>query len=293
MEESTTAPVAKPPICVEDKNPEPVIKKTLSIATITEDDSAIATSVEVSVSATAVAANEPRRSNGDDVAAAASITKLPHYVPPSPSDREEDIYGQEIRSGQNFNKYSAIPVRVTGDNVPPPIGDDFTTDNAEQYLNIALLRNVRKSGYTTATPIQRYGIGAVLAGRDVMGCAQTGSGKTATFLLGILQKLLVEEPRPLADGRPQALIVTPTRELAVQLFMEARKFAYGTHLRSTVLYGGTATGPMLLQLRVSVCIAADSDSSHRLIDSISIYRRAVTCWSPHPVDCSTSSTTTG
>lgn len=265
--------VAKPDAPTTDGDQQPVVARptatpssSSSTTSVVSSSAAkpIAPELNGGVTAAAASPNDDQRTPAapsEKTAAAAAATPTtttnakppppPPYMPPKPSDRDEDIYGQEIRSGQNFNKYAAIAVRVTGDNVPPPIMDDFTAPSAGEHLHADLLRNVRKSGYTLATPIQRYGIGAVLAGRDVVGCAQTGSGKTAAFLLGILQRLLVEEPRPMGAGRPQALVLTPTRELALQLFLEARKFANGTALRSAVLYGGTSTGPMLMQLRVS------------------------------------------
>lgn len=177
------------------------------------------------------------------------------YVPPQPPQHDEDIFGQEIRCGTNFDKNSAIPVKVSGDNVPAPIADFASAGLADH-----LLENIRKSGYTLPTPIQRHGIAAVLASRDLMACAQTGSGKTAAYLLGILHRLLTDNATapgassaedPANAVRPLAVVVTPTRELAVQIFNETRKFARGTYLRSCVLYGGTSVRYQLDQLKVS------------------------------------------
>lgn len=175
------------------------------------------------------------------------------YIPPQPPQHDEDMFGQEIRCGTNFDKISAIPVKVSGDNVPVPIADFASAGLADH-----LLQNISKSGYKLPTPIQRHGIAAVLAARDVMACAQTGSGKTAAYLLGILHRLLTDKaPVDIGDlegaaVRPLAVVVTPTRELAVQIFNEARKFAHGTYLRSCVLYGGTSVRYQLEQLKVSV-----------------------------------------
>ncbi|HLL06326.1 MAG TPA: DEAD/DEAH box helicase, partial [Myxococcaceae bacterium] len=80
-----------------------------------------------------------------------------------------------------------------------------------------LLRAVKAEGYTTPTPIQQQAIPHVLAGKDVLGCAQTGTGKTAAFTLPILQRLTEGRPPPPARGRPiRALVLSPTRELAAQ-----------------------------------------------------------------------------
>ena len=105
---------------------------------------------------------------------------------------------------------------------------------SELGLRPELLRAVDDAGYTTATPIQERAIPAVLDGQDLIACAQTGTGKTAAFLLPILQRL--------ADGKParhpRALVVTPTRELAAQIGEAASQYGRHLRLRSTVIFGG-------------------------------------------------------
>lgn len=123
---------------------------------------------------------------------------------------------------------------MTGENVPPAI-KKFDAAN----LRSSLLENITKSGYTVPTPIQKVSIPVITEGRDLMACAQTGSGKTAAFLLPILNSIL-DESIDLEIGKPQAVIVSPTRELAIQIFNEARKFAYTTFLKIKILYGGTS-----------------------------------------------------
>jgi ATP-dependent RNA helicase RhlE len=107
-----------------------------------------------------------------------------------------------------------------------------------------LARAVAEQGYTTPTPIQRAAIPGVLAGRDVLGGAQTGTGKTAAFVLPILQRLATQSGR-----LPRALILTPTRELAAQVAESAR--AYGRHLnlRTQVIFGGVSERPQIEALR--------------------------------------------
>lgn len=162
-----------------------------------------------------------------------------NYIPPEPSSDEAVVFGSGITSGINFDKYFNIRVKVTGENVPPPI------DNFEHSgLRKLLLDNILKSHYDKPTPVQKHAIPIVLAGRDLMACAQTGSGKTAAFLLPILSTLLSEPKDLVVDSyhcEPQVIIVSPTRELAIQIHEEARKFAFSSPLKCEVVYGGTNT----------------------------------------------------
>ncbi|XP_051785550.1 probable ATP-dependent RNA helicase DDX4 [Erpetoichthys calabaricus] len=109
----------------------------------------------------------------------------------------------------------------------------------------SLCKNISKSGYLKPTPVQKYGIPIILAGKDLMACAQTGSGKTAAFLLPLLQHLMqdgVAASRFSEIQEPEIIIVAPTRELISQIYLEARKFAFGTCVRPVVVYGGISTG---------------------------------------------------
>ncbi|KAJ6644475.1 ATP-dependent RNA helicase vasa [Pseudolycoriella hygida] len=157
------------------------------------------------------------------------------YIPPEPSMDEQEIFRNGITSGINFSKYDQIPVRVNGDNPPNPIMN-FNSSGLTQLL----LSNVEKCGYTEPTPIQKTAIPVVMANRDLMGCAQTGSGKTAAFILPILHCLLTSE-RDLVVGKPHVVIISPTRELTSQIYKEVHKFGYGSFLRYAIVYGGTAT----------------------------------------------------
>lgn len=117
--------------------------------------------------------------------------------------------------------------------------------NFEQFnLDSRLMQGVKKAGYETATPIQEAAIPAALRGRDLIGTAMTGTGKTAAFVLPILNKLLHGQ-----RGVPRALIVTPTRELAEQINDVIRVLAAGTRLRSVTIYGGVGAGPQIKALR--------------------------------------------
>ncbi|MEO8357802.1 MAG: DEAD/DEAH box helicase [Chloroflexota bacterium] len=117
--------------------------------------------------------------------------------------------------------------------------------NFEQFnLDSRLMQGIKVAGYQTATPIQEAAIPAALRGRDIIGTAQTGTGKTAAFVLPILNKLL-DGPR----GMPRALIVTPTRELAEQIYQVVRALSVGTKLRSTTVYGGVTATRQIKALR--------------------------------------------
>ena len=131
----------------------------------------------------------------------------------------------------------------------------------------ALLRALADSKYTTPTPIQTQAIPLVLAGRDVLGGAQTGTGKTAAFGLPLLQRLAEGQPAAATGPRkPRALILVPTRELAVQVSDSLR--AYGRHLRLnvTTIYGGAGMQPQIEQLRRGVDILVACPG--RLIDHL-------------------------
>jgi ATP-dependent RNA helicase RhlE len=135
-------------------------------------------------------------------------------------------------------------------------------------LDPKLLRAVADSGYTMMTPIQAKAIPIVLAGRDVMGAAQTGTGKTAAFTLPLLQKMLAHENASMSPARHpvRALVITPTRELADQVANSVKTYAKHTQLRSTVVFGGIDMKPQTLELKrgVEVLIATPG----RLLDHI-------------------------
>ncbi|KAG7481446.1 hypothetical protein MATL_G00066900 [Megalops atlanticus] len=143
------------------------------------------------------------------------------YVPPPPPEEEDSIFAH-YQTGINFDKYDEILVDVSGSNPPQAI---LTFEEAG--LCETLSRNVSKSGYVKPTPVQKHGIPA------------------AAFLLPILQQLMadgVAASRFSEVQEPEAIIVAPTRELINQIYLEARKFAYGTCVRPVVVYGGISTG---------------------------------------------------
>ena len=138
----------------------------------------------------------------------------------------------------------------------------------ELGLRPELLRAVAEAGYTTPTPIQAQAIPTILRGLDVMGGAQTGTGKTAGFALPILQKLL-----PMANSSPsparhpvRALILTPTRELAIQVEEAVKSYGKYTGLRSTVVFGGVDIRQQLPIVRAGIEILVATPG--RLLDHI-------------------------
>ncbi|KDP26941.1 hypothetical protein JCGZ_21034 [Jatropha curcas] len=180
-------------------------------------------------------------------------------------DTEQDFSEQE-NTGINFDAYEDIPVETSGENVPPPV-NTF----AEIDLGEALNQNIRRCKYVKPTPVQRHAIPISLSGRDLMACAQTGSGKTAAFCFPIISGIMKMQgqcsQRPLRGARtvyPLALILSPTRELSMQIHEEARKFSYQTGVKVVVAYGGAPINQQLRELERGVDILVATPG--RLVD---------------------------
>ncbi|CAL5048526.1 unnamed protein product [Urochloa decumbens] len=193
-------------------------------------------------------------------------------APPGVGELAEAVEGLGIGGGgeRRLDKYD-IPVEVSGEGAPPP-ADGFEAAGLAE----SVLRNVARCGYESPTPVQRYAMPIAMAGRDLMACAQTGSGKTAAFCLPVVSGLVAAAA---AGGygrrdkgsferraKPRALVLAPTRELAAQINDEAKKFSFQTGLRVVVAYGGT---PMYDQLRdlergVDILVATPG----RLVDMV-------------------------
>jgi len=133
-------------------------------------------------------------------------------------------------------------------------------------LRPELLAAVRKQGYQTATPIQQRAIAPILAGRDLMAAARTGTGKTAAFTLPILQRLMeADAGRPRRAGRaPRALVLVPTRELAAQVSESVRIYGIGLPLERAVVFGGVGARPQVAALRRGVDVLVATPG--RLLD---------------------------
>ncbi|HEY8176659.1 MAG TPA: DEAD/DEAH box helicase, partial [Gemmatimonadaceae bacterium] len=126
-------------------------------------------------------------------------------------------------------------------------------------LHPSLLTGIKELGFSQPTPIQADAIPPAMAGRDVLACAMTGSGKTAAFVLPILHKLLAK-PR----GTTRALIVTPTRELAAQVLQELDDLAVHTPITGAAIYGGVGMGPQEHAFRSGVDVIVATPG--RLLD---------------------------
>ncbi|XP_034972566.1 ATP-dependent RNA helicase DDX3X isoform X6 [Zootoca vivipara] len=175
--------------------------------------------------------------------------------PLAPSERVEQELFAGGNTGINFEKYDDIPVEATGNNCPPHIESFSDVDMGE-----IIMGNIELTRYTRPTPVQKYAIPIIKDKRDLMACAQTGSGKTAAFLLPILSQIYTDGPgdalRAMKEngryGRrkqyPISLVLAPTRELAVQIYEEARKFAYRSKVRPCVVYGGADIGQQIRDL---------------------------------------------
>jgi ATP-dependent RNA helicase RhlE len=130
-----------------------------------------------------------------------------------------------------------------------------TTDTPATFadcgLHPGILQAVSDTGYTSPTPIQAQAIPQVMDGRDVMGAAQTGTGKTAAFTLPILHRLMQFANTSASPARHpvRALILTPTRELADQVAANVAAYSKHVPLRSTVVFGGVDIGPQRDALR--------------------------------------------
>ena len=113
----------------------------------------------------------------------------------------------------------------------------------ELQLDPLLLKQISRMGYTETTPIQSRSIPMIMEGKDLLGQAQTGSGKTAAFALPIIQKLL-----GLPQGSTRVLVVAPTRELAEQIHTSFEDLGRASGIRSATVYGGVGMGPQIRKL---------------------------------------------
>ncbi|KAL2002656.1 hypothetical protein VTN02DRAFT_6266 [Thermoascus thermophilus] len=169
-----------------------------------------------------------------------------------------DVTNRSARDVEQFRKEKEITVQ--GRNVPRPV-ETFDEAGFPQYV----LSEVKAQGFDRPTAIQSQGWPMALSGRDVVGIAETGSGKTLTYCLPAIVHINAQPLLAPGDG-PIVLILAPTRELAVQIQAEISKFGKSSRIRNTCVYGGVPKGPQIRDLSrgVEVCIATPG----RLIDML-------------------------
>jgi len=131
-------------------------------------------------------------------------------------------------------------------------------------LEPPILKALEKQGYTQPTPIQEQAIPILLKGNDLLGVAQTGTGKTAAFGIPILNHLLKENSPGQGRRKIKALVVTPTRELAIQIGENFTAYSQFTHLRNTVIFGGVKQSKQVDSLKQGVDILVATPG--RLLD---------------------------
>ncbi|KAL8142876.1 hypothetical protein V2J09_015908 [Rumex salicifolius] len=166
---------------------------------------------------------------------------------------DAELAFEQENTGINFDAYEDIPVETSGDNVPPPV-NTFADIDLGKELNA----NIRRCKYVKPTPVQRHAIPISLAGRDLMACAQTGSGKTAAFCFPIISGIMRGE----FHQRPRG---------ARTINEEAKKFAYQTGVRVVVAYGGAPISQQLRELERGVDILVATPG--RLVDLLERVKR--------------------
>jgi len=155
-----------------------------------------------------------------------------------------------VKAGINFAKYEDIPVETIGGTGNEQPMESFQ-DACEKFdIPEGLAASIERCGYDVPTPVQKYAIPAVAAGADVMVTAQTGSGKTAAFLIPIIATALREGPVELKEGPVPvtSIVMAPTRELCQQIADEARRLVFKTDAKVVAIYGGAPAQPQLRQL---------------------------------------------
>lgn len=181
-------------------------------------------------------------------------SKFAKFISNSSDERAESEWGsRDRRSG--FLDHSTLKETeklfglsknepVSYGEIPVEVPEEFPqmVNFSDIDVHATLLKNIEKMNYTNPTPVQKHAIPISVLRRDLMACAQTGSGKTAAFIVPIVAKMLNDGPPAFTNNRaalPSSLILAPTRELSIQIYEEALKFTYRTGMRVVVVYGGS------------------------------------------------------
>ena len=196
-------------------------------------------------------------------------------------DVDDSTIFNGMNTGINFDKYNDIPVEMSGNNCVEPV-----ISFEESGLHVRLLKNIKLAKYLTPTPVQKNAIPIITAERDLMACAQTGSGKTAAFLVPTIHRMLTmggppaPPPGPNRPSRrrvvyPTALVLAPTRELASQIYDESQKFCHQSGILSRVVYGGADVRDQLRQLERGCDLIVATPG--RLVDMVERGRISLEC----------------
>jgi ATP-dependent RNA helicase DDX3X len=155
-----------------------------------------------------------------------------------------------VKAGINFSKYQDIKVETIGGNGTEEPIESFQDACDKFDFPDSLTATIEMCGYDVPTPVQKHAIPAVASGADVMVTAQTGSGKTAAFLIPIVFTALQQGPVPLKEGPVPvtSIVMAPTRELCQQIADEARRLVFKTTAKVCAIYGGAPAAPQLKQL---------------------------------------------
>lgn len=169
---------------------------------------------------------------------------------------EASLFAKGLRPGPNFHRFYAAPVKLSSGPEALPIAVEPIPAWSTPSLHPAVVKNVERMGFEAPTPVQSYACNPILRGRDVVAISETGSGKSAALLAPLITRLLQDkasETEPRSERHVSAILILPARELAIQQFYEALKFAYGTELRVRLAYGGMNRH----QQRIGLCRGAD------------------------------------
>mmetsp|Transcript_50031 Transcript_50031/g.161902 ORF Transcript_50031/g.161902 Transcript_50031/m.161902 type:complete len:809 (-) Transcript_50031:167-2593(-) len=180
---------------------------------------------------------------------------------------EQRLFSATHDTGIDFSLYDGVSVEITGprsDTMPRFDSFEEIFEAFKGCVPEELINNIRRCGYTIPTPVQKYAIVAGLAGRDVMCCAQTGSGKTAAYMIPTLASMMkhnkatgtATEPYQ-GTCKPDTLVLSPTRELCLQIYAEAEKFFHRTPHRVVRVYGQEQAKTQIAELAkgCDLCVA--------------------------------------
>ncbi|KAK1426883.1 hypothetical protein QVD17_15563 [Tagetes erecta] len=204
----------------------------------------------------------PRRSSTNNHIQPTRVLAVPNAVFPQwkPSERVLRLKPEQI---EEVRLRLNVDVTVTPDSPPAPAPIESFTD---MCLDSSIMKDIAIHEYTTPTSIQAQAMPVALSGRDLLGCAETGSGKTAAFTIPMIQHCIAQHPVRRGDG-PLALVLAPTRELAQQIEKEVKAFSQSLEsFRTAIVVGGTNIADQRSELRAGVDIVVATPG--RLIDHL-------------------------